>query len=132
MMSLRLRLGLSGALAAACVTAAAAQAPAPSAPTATNPWTMGAPFPEPSEEVLGATAGGKFYVFAGLAPGWKPKALVVEYDPACNHWTKKNPMQLACHHVAFVGLGDKVYACGGLTLPQSGPARRSPCEDGRG
>jgi len=129
MMSLRLRLGLSGALAAACVTAAAAQAPAPSAPTATNPWTMGAPFPEPSEEVLGATAGGKFYVFAGLAPGWKPKALVVEYDPASNQWTKKKPMQLASHHVAFVGLGDKIYAFGGFTLPESGPPGWSPIDN---
>src|SRR5262249_32664271 len=50
--------------------AASAQAPAP-APTAGNPWFQGAPFPDASEEVLGATAGGKVYVFAGLAPGWK-------------------------------------------------------------
>ena len=66
-----------------------AQAPAPAAPTAANPWFQGAPFPEASEEVLGATAGGKLYVFAGLAPGWKPKAMVYEYDPASNQWAKK-------------------------------------------
>jgi N-acetylneuraminic acid mutarotase len=87
---------------------------------------MGAPFPEASEEVLGATAGGKMYVFAGLAPGWKPKALVFEYDPAANQWAKKRPMRLASHHVAFTSLGDKIYAFGGFTLPDAGPPGWSP------
>ncbi|HTP45492.1 MAG TPA: hypothetical protein VMQ50_01050, partial [Casimicrobiaceae bacterium] len=45
-------------------------------------WTKLAPFPEPAEELLGTTAGGKLYVFCGLAPGWKPMGLVYEYDPA--------------------------------------------------
>src|ERR1700752_4165726 len=100
MTSLR-AIALSCALtAAAFVPAAIAQSPAPPAPTPANPWVQGAPFPEPSEEVLGATAGGKFYVFAGLAPGWKPKALVFEYDPASNQWTKKKPMRLPPPHTA--------------------------------
>ena len=106
-------------------TAALAQAPAPS-PTAASPWVMGAPFPEASEEVLGATAGGKLYVFAGLAPGWKPKALVFEYDPASNQWAKKRPMRLASHHVAFASLNNKIYAFGGFTLPDAGPPGWSP------
>jgi N-acetylneuraminic acid mutarotase len=116
-------------LAAAFVPAAIAQSPAPPAPTAANPWVLGAPFPEPSEEVLGATAGGKLYVFAGLAPGWKPKALVVEYDPASNQWTKKKPMRLASHHVAFASLNDKIYAFGGFTLPEAGPPGWSPIDN---
>src|SRR5215475_4873916 len=91
-----------GLLAVGCTASAAfAQAPSPAAPTAANPWFQGAPFPEASEEVLGATAGGKMYVFAGLAPGWKPKAMVYEYDPAANQWTNKRPMRLPSHHVAF-------------------------------
>jgi hypothetical protein len=45
-------------------------------------WIKGAPFPEPSEELVGASAGGKFYVFGGLGPGWIPQGLVYEYDPA--------------------------------------------------
>src|ERR1700756_1218307 len=87
---------LGGALIVAAwgAPAAFAQAPAPTAPTAANPWFQGAPFPEASEEVLGATAAGKVYVFAGLAPGWKPKAMVYEYDPASNQWAKKRPMRL--------------------------------------
>jgi hypothetical protein len=37
--------------------------------TAAQLWTQGAPFPDASEEVLGATAAGKLYLFCGLAPG---------------------------------------------------------------
>ena len=131
MTSLRVQLVMGGTLLAAAFVPAIvlAQSPAPPAPTAANPWVMGAPFPEPSEEVLGATAGGKLYVFAGLAPGWKPKALVVEYDPASNQWTKKRPMRLASHHVAFVGLRDKIYAFGGFTFPEAGPPGWNPIDN---
>ena len=73
-------------------------------------WTKLAPFPEPSEELMGEAAGGKMYVFAGLAPGWKPKALVYEYDPANDRWTKKKPMALPSHHVAFAEYNGKIYA----------------------
>jgi len=111
------------AAAAFLATPALAQGPAP---TPANPWVQVAPFPEPSEEVLGATANGKLYVFAGLAPGWKPKSLVFEYDPSTNQWGKKKPMKLASHHVAFASLNNKIYAFGGFTLPQSGPAAWSP------
>src|SRR5262249_16672601 len=79
---------------AAFTAAGAALAQAP-APTPANPWFAAAPFPEPSEEVLAATANNKLYVFAGLAPGWKPKSLVFEFDPASNQWAKKKPMKLA-------------------------------------
>src|SRR5215813_5458732 len=113
-------------LVATGMPAAFAQAPAPAAPTAANPWFQGAPFPEASEEVLGATAGGKLYVFCGLAPGWKPKALVVEYDPASNQWAKKRPMRLASHHVAFASLNNKIYAFGGFTLPTAGAPAWNP------
>ena len=55
-------------------------------------WSMKAPFPEPAEEVYGIAAGGKFYVFGGIAPGWKPKGMVYEYDPSSDKWTKKKGM----------------------------------------
>src|SRR6267142_205161 len=96
--------------------------------TATTPaahaqakWVRLAPFPEPAEEILGAAAGGKMYVFAGLAPVWKPMGMVYEYDPASNQWTKKKPMALASHHVAFTEYHGKIYAFGGFVFPQSGP-----------
>lgn len=109
---------------------AQAQAPAaPATPTAANPWVVLAPFPEPSEEILGATSNGKLYVFCGLAPGWKPKALVTEYDPATNAWTAKKPMALASHHVAFAALNDKIYAFGGFKYPDSGAPAWAPIDN---
>ena len=84
-------------------------------------WSKGAPFPEPSEELVGLSTGGKFYVFGGLGPGWIPQGLVYEYDPSANKWTKNKPMALPAHHVAFTELNGKFYAFGGFVPPQSGP-----------
>ncbi len=84
-------------------------------------WERLAPFPEPAEEISGAAAGGKMYVFAGLAPMWKPVGMVYEYDPGANRWTKKHTMALPSHHVAFTTYRDKIYAFGGFVLPESGP-----------
>ena len=92
-------------------------------------WVKLAPFPEPAEELLGAAAGGKLYVFAGIAPGWKPKALVYEYDPATDKWLKKKPMALPSHHVAMAELNGKIYAFGGFVLPASGPAAWQPVDN---
>jgi N-acetylneuraminic acid mutarotase len=100
---------IAGVIAAAC--AAHAQ----------GTWTKLAPFPEPAEEISGAAAGGKMYVFAGLAPVWKPKGMVYEYDPATNGWTRKQKMALPSHHVAFTTYRDKIYAFGGFVLPESSP-----------
>jgi N-acetylneuraminic acid mutarotase len=120
LMSSRSLLGFAFAAATTLAAAAAALAQGPAAPTPANPWFMAAPFPDPSEEVLGATANGKLYVFAGLAPVWKPKAMVYEFDPASNQWSRKKPMKLASHHVAFASLNDKIYAFGGFNLPETG------------
>ena len=84
-------------------------------------WIKRAPFPEPSEELVGASVGGKFYVFGGLGPGWIPQGFVYEYDPATDKWTKKKPMALPAHHVAFTELNGKFYAFGGFVPPDSGP-----------
>src|SRR5690242_13612431 len=92
-------------------------------------WAKLAPFPEPSEELLGASAGGKMYVFAGLAPGWVPKALVYEYDPATDKWAKKKPMALPSHHVAFTEHKGKIYAFGGFVLPKAGPPAWVPIDN---
>jgi N-acetylneuraminic acid mutarotase len=100
-----------------------AQAPAPSV---ANPWFQGVPFPEPSQEVVGATAHNKLYVFAGLAPGWRPKSLVFEYDPAANQWVKKKPQPLASHHAAFASFNNRIYAFGGFTFPDAGHATWVP------
>jgi len=108
-------------LALAFCLAASAQTP--------GKWAKLAPFPEPAEELLGAAAGGKMYVFCGLAPGWKPIGLVYEYDPATDEWTKKKPMPLLSHHVAFTEYKGKIYAFGGFVYPQSGPAAWVPVDN---
>ena len=95
----------------------------------TQKWARLAEFPEPTEELVGASAGGKLYVFCGLAPGWKPMGLVYEYDPATDTWTKKKPMPLASHHVSFTEHRGKIYAFGGFVLPQSGPPAWVPIDN---
>jgi len=92
-------------------------------------WVKAAPFPEPGEELLGAAAGGRMYVFCGLAPGWKPIGMVYEYDPATDKWAKKKPMALASHHVAFTELNGKIYAFGGFVPPESGPPAWVPIDN---
>jgi N-acetylneuraminic acid mutarotase len=92
-------------------------------------WVKLAPFPEPAEELLGAAAGGKLYVFCGLAPGWKPTGYVYEYDPAADKWTKKKPMPLLSHHVSFTEYNGRIYAFGGFRYPDSGPAAWVPIDN---
>ena len=92
-------------------------------------WVKLAPFPEPAEELLGVAASGKMYVFCGLAPGWKPIGMVYEYDPATDKWTKKKPMPLSSHHVAFTEYRGKIYAFGGFVLPAAGPAAWVPVDN---
>jgi N-acetylneuraminic acid mutarotase len=110
---------------ALALAAVSAQAPA----QAPGKWIKLAPFPEPAEELYGIAAGGKLHVFGGLAPGWKPRGLVYEYDPAGNKWTKKKPMPLSSHHVALAELGGKIYVLGGFVLPPSGPPAWVPIDN---
>ncbi|HEY7678403.1 MAG TPA: kelch repeat-containing protein, partial [Candidatus Methylomirabilis sp.] len=92
-------------------------------------WISLAPFPEPGEELAGAGAGGKLYVFLGIKPVWRPMGLVYEYDPATNAWTKKKPMPLASHHTAVTEMNGKIYLFGGFVLPESGPPAWVPIGD---
>jgi len=114
-----LRLGMAALLAASfLISAAHAQK-----------WSRLAPFPEPSEELWGASAGGKLYVFGAIAPGWKPKSLVYEYDPDSNSWTKKKNMPLGMHHVAAIELDGKIYMFGGFKYPDSGKPGWQPIDN---
>ncbi len=115
------------AYAAVVVTAVLIAWPAPA--QTPGKWVKLAAFPEPAEELYGATAGGKLYVFGGLAPGWQPRGLVFEYDPATDRWTKKRPMALPSHHVAFETLNGKIYAFGGFVPPQTGPPAWVPIDN---
>jgi N-acetylneuraminic acid mutarotase len=98
-------------------------------PAQAQTWARRAPFPEASEELYGIASGGRLYVFCGLAPGWKPKALVFEYDPGRDTWTRKKNMPLPSHHVALAEIGGKIYVVGGFRLPDSGPAAWQPIDN---
>src|SRR5205809_7027316 len=75
-------------------------------------WVKLAPFPEPAEELLGALANGKLYVFCGLAPGWRPTGMVYEKDPGADRWTSKSTRPLATHTVAHTEYRGQIYAFG--------------------
>src|SRR5207247_9131108 len=92
-------------------------------------WGKVAQLPDAAEELYGIAAGGKMYGFGGLAPAWKPRALVFEYDAAADKWTKKKPMALPSHHVALAELNGKIYAFGGFIPPQSGPPAWIPIDN---
>ena len=92
-------------------------------------WSRAAPFPEASEELYGIGAGGKFYVFGGLAAGWTPRGLVYEYDPGGDQWTKKKNMALSSHHVALVEYKGKIYVFGGFVKPATGPTAWVPIDN---
>ena len=91
-------------------TAALAQKP-------TSPWSKGAPFPEPDEELYGVAADGKLYVIGGWGHG-KAQGVTYEYDPATDRWTKKKPMPRPAHHAALAAANGKVYVIGGFVAPQ--------------
>lgn len=92
-------------------------------------WSKAAAFPDPAEEVYGIAAAGKFYVFGGIAPGWKPKGMVYEYDADNDTWTKKKDMPLKSHHVALAEMNGKIYMMGGFKYPDKGPRSWVPIDN---
>ena len=89
-------------------------------------WVRAAPAPQGAEEVYGIAAGGKLYVFGGLATGWKPIGMTLEYDPATDRWTRKKDMPAHHHHFALAQLNGRIYMFGGYSLPHSGDATWVP------
>lgn len=87
-------------------------------PVLAQKWTTAAPVPQGAEEVYGIAAGGKLYVFGGLALAWKPIGMVMEYDPATNQWTRKRDMPAYHHHFALAEIDGRIYMFGGYTLPE--------------
>lgn len=90
------------------------------APALAQKWATAAPVPQGAEEVYGIAAGGKLYVFGGLALAWKPIGMVMEYDSAADRWTRKRDMPAYHHHFALAELGGKIYMLGGFQLPERG------------
>lgn len=92
-------------------------------------WVTAAPVPQGAEEVYGVAAGGKMYVFGGLAPGWKAIGMTLEYDPATDRWTRKKDMPAYHHHVALAQIDGRIYMFGGFRLPEKGQATWLPVDN---
>jgi N-acetylneuraminic acid mutarotase len=91
--------------------------PAPAFAQAANlKWQKAAPFPEPEEELYGASANGKMYVMGGYGEGGSPVGMNWEYDPNTDKWTKKAGMPVKAHHAAMASYDGKIYVFGGYTL----------------
>ena len=76
-------------------------------PAQAQTWARRAPFPEASEELYGIASGGRLCtrIRRTRAPGWKPKALVFEYDPGRDTWTRKKNMR--CLPTTWPSRGDR-------------------------
>jgi hypothetical protein len=100
-----IRLALATFALSLCLTATA---------QAQGKWTKLAAFPEPAEELLGVAAGGKMYVFCGLAPGWKPIGMVYEYDPATDSWGSARARMPSARSAMASGVYEgRIYVTGG-------------------
>ena len=86
---------------------------APAVAQAPGRWVKGAPLPEPSEELVGGSVGGKFYVFGGLGPGWIPQSLVYEYNSAMNSWSKLPMMTMPWHGLGGAIVGVRLHLASG-------------------
>ena len=59
------------------------------------------------------TVNGKIYVFGGENPAWQVLAMVEEYNPATDKWTKKSDMPTPRARLAVCVIKGKIYAIGG-------------------
>ena len=88
-------------------------------------WTTGKPIPIGANEVVGAAAGGKMFVYGGLS-AFVPQGLFFMYDPVTDDWTTLPSHPQPTHHAAAVGVGNRFYVFGGFEKPASGPPSWAP------
>src|SRR5258705_8395177 len=76
-------------------------------------WVKAAPFPVPEEELYGVSANNKMYVIGGYgATGQAAPAMVWEYDPGPDKWTRKKNLPVAAHDQAQPARNGKIYFFG--------------------
>ena len=126
-----MRLGLTGAAAAALLAAACGgstaaqpspaptpsfetqtQSPSPSASPSPEPFQRAEPsLPAPIEETAAAAAGGRLYVMGGFNAAGASLSTVYVFDGT--GWTAGPRLPLPLDHAAATGLDDRVYIAGG-------------------
>jgi N-acetylneuraminic acid mutarotase len=81
-------------------------------------WQQAKPIPQGANEVIGAAAGGKLYVYGGQDPTNSAMGLFWAYDPRDDAWTKLEGNPVPVHHGAIAAVGGKLYLFGGFHLPE--------------
>ena len=98
-----------GALALATAVAALSSQTIVRAQDPSLRWVKAAPFPVPEEELYGVSANNKMYVIGGYGKTGEPApAMVWEYDPVADKWTRKKNLPVAVHHPAQTVLNGKI------------------------
>jgi N-acetylneuraminic acid mutarotase len=110
------------AVAAATAVGALTTQPVLRAQDPTLRWVKASPFPVPEEELYGVSVNSKMYVIGGYgATGQPAPAMVWEYDPGPDKWTRKKNLPVAVHHQAQTVMNGKIYFFGGCQRPANGP-----------
>ena len=98
---MRTRTVTVAAFSAVAAIAALATQPVLRAQDPTLRWVKAAPFPVPEEELYGVSVNNKMYVIGGYGvTGQAAPAMVWEYDPGPDKWTRKKGLPVAVHHQA--------------------------------
>ncbi len=83
--------------------------------TLPNGWTAGASAPLGLFEAMGASVGGKLYVFAGFYNSYiKVTSRAEVYDPATNSWARLSSVPMPQSHVGTANDGRTIYFAGGF------------------
>ena len=122
--------GLAGAAVTVHFTVVG-QSPTPTptpAPTAVS-WRAVAANPLARTEAVGATVGGKLYVFGGFngdtpegSGHWTARRRGDAYDPATNKWTRVADMPEPFSHASGTVVGTVIWFVGGYVGNHPGPA----------
>ncbi|MGH1419162.1 MAG: Kelch repeat-containing protein [Hyphomicrobiaceae bacterium] len=78
-------------------------------------WNSRATLLEARQEIYAGVANGKIYVAGGIGADGAPLASFERYHPKANKWEGLPPLPQPRHHVAVVGVTNKVFAIGGFT-----------------
>jgi N-acetylneuraminic acid mutarotase len=88
--------------------------------TAANTWSSGSAMVNGDRDgVAVAALNNKLYVCGGRANSTATTALVEEYDPATNTWTRKADMPTARSYASAAVVGSQVYVIGGFSPSES-------------
>ncbi len=93
----------------------AATEPAPTQNNSTGRWITRRPLPTPRQEMPLAFLGNRIFVPGGFNSSGTGTSFVEVFTPTANFWAEFFDIPAALHHLALVGLNDKLYVVGGYS-----------------